>query len=440
MKVAHCLSNFLPEYTAGTEVYTWALCKGLRAKGVDACVIIPNYHRSVNENYNIDGIQVHKYAEPSIVDKQLIMGLKISDGIGNFKTLLKDINPDIVHFHELSGSNGFTINHISAASEMGIKTMMTFHLAGYSCKASTLMYKNKVLCDGIIDELRCSKCMINNHISNPVIGQSVYSLCKILYKLNISLMGKNFRIASALSYPYIIKKLRNDLYKLVNCCNKIVVLTDWYYKILKDNNIDMTKVVLIKQGLAADIPKEITENNEKKPGMLRLVFLGRISKFKGLDLILDALEGLENNSIILDVFGSDPMDSYSNDCKSRIKRMPLVTWKGKLHTSEIISTIKNYDALILASTFSEMSPLVIQEAFAAKIPVIASDVYGNAEQIINNKNGWLFQFNDINELKKVLLRLVENPELINESKKNIHTGRSFGLVVDNYIQTYSTLN
>lgn len=49
----------------------------------------------------------------------------------------------------------------------------------------------------------------------------------------------------------------------------------------------------------------------------------------------------------------------------------------------------------LCSTFSEMSPLVIQEAFAARLPVIASNVYGNAEQITHGENGLLFNFNDV---------------------------------------------
>ena len=58
----------------------------------------------------------------------------------------------------------------------------------------------------------------------------------------------------------------------------------------------------------------------------------------------------------------------------------------------------DYDLLCVPSLSSEMSPLVIQEAFAAGIPVLASRGYGNIEQIRHGENGLVFNFNSADSL------------------------------------------
>ena len=83
-----------------------------------------------------------------------------------------------------------------------------------------------------------------------------------------------------------------------------------------------------------------------------------------------------------------------------------------------------------------MSPLVIQKAFEAKIPVLASDVYGNAKQIIHNKNGWFFKFNDQSSLINQLQQLMNNLELINTAKFNIKSVKSFELVAHKKLIVY----
>ena len=83
-----------------------------------------------------------------------------------------------------------------------------------------------------------------------------------------------------------------------------------------------------------------------------------------------------------------------------------------------------------------MSPLVIQEAFAANVPVIASDVYGNAEQITHNENGWLFTFKDSDSLKLQLQQLINNPSLVEKAKNNIKPVKSFSTVASEYLIVY----
>ena len=88
MKIIHVLNHFLPHQTAGTEVYVWALSKALKDEGHEVKVLIPNYGSFTSEDYRYDGISVHRYAEPSEVDRKLIMGFREPDGLSFFNVYL----------------------------------------------------------------------------------------------------------------------------------------------------------------------------------------------------------------------------------------------------------------------------------------------------------------------------------------------------------------
>ena len=85
MKTLHVLNHFLPQQTAGTEVYTWALGKHLQNHGIDVKVVIPHYGERESYSYIYDGLFVYQYAETSVVDRSLILGFRFPDGLINFE-------------------------------------------------------------------------------------------------------------------------------------------------------------------------------------------------------------------------------------------------------------------------------------------------------------------------------------------------------------------
>jgi glycosyltransferase involved in cell wall biosynthesis len=81
----------------------------------------------------------------------------------------------------------------------------------------------------------------------------------------------------------------------------------------------------------------------------------------------------------------------------------------------------------------------IKEAFAAGIPVLASNVYGNADQIKHNENGLLFTFNDVASLRQQLLKCIKEKELLTQLKKNIKAPRNFKDVAVQYHLLYNRI-
>ena len=67
---------------------------------------------------------------------------------------------------------------------------------------------------------------------------------------------------------------------------------------------------------------------------------------------------------------------------------------------------------MVPSLWYENSPLVIHEAFLAKIPVITSNIGGMAELVQHEVNGLLFEVGNIDDLKKQMERLITEPTLL----------------------------
>lgn len=438
MKVIHVLNHFLPQQTAGTEIYTWALSKQLQHKGVDVEVVIPNYGHRQSQRYQHDGLSVFQYAEPSVVDRSLIMGFRKPDGLLEFGAHLAEEKADIIHFHELVGSNGIGLQHIVTAKKTGAKLIMTFHLAGNSCRTGTLFYKDEELCDGLIYLERCSACYLHGKAS-PVVRSVVHPLSLLLYSLGADTNSWQNRIGTALGTVFGIDEFRQKFETLTRYCDRLIVLTQWYKRILVENGVPEAKIRHIPQGLPLNVAGRSI--GERKPAIipLRLMFLGRIDPLKGLHLLLEAIADMPDGKIRLDIYGQPGDEAYEAEWREKTATQRGIKWNGKLQQDDVVSTMRKHDALCLCSTFSEMSPLVIQEAFAAGIPVIASNVYGNAEQIVHETNGLLFQFKDSGALREQLLRCIDEPGLLDEMRRNIHVPRSFDEVGDAYYHVYKGL-
>lgn len=428
----------MPHQVAGTEVYTWALAKSLQQKGHDVTIVIPNYKSSQFNTYEYDGLFIRRYPEPDTTDRLLIMGKRAPAGISDFVKLIQQLQPDIVHVQELAGSNGIGIYHLRALKERGIKIVFTMHLAYYSCFCGTLMYKGKEHCNGLIDIKRCTKCALSKLPIEKLTQQILYNLSMPLYKMNVNTGKLNHSAGTALSYPFIIKERRSALHEIAALCDKIIVLTDWYKNVLLKNGIKENKLRLVKQALPykADFSDKVTFDASLP---VRLIFVGRIDPLKGLHLLLEAMKDLPEDKIHLTIYGAVIDKQYSNYWKQHIGYKGNIHWKGLLQQNEVVNTIRKHHALVLPSTFSEMSPLVIQEAFAAGVPVIGSDVAGIAEQIEDRKNGMLFKFQSSSSLKKVILFLIENPSFINYLKSNIVYPDTFSTVTEQMIKIYENL-
>jgi glycosyltransferase involved in cell wall biosynthesis len=282
---------------------------------------------------------------------------------------------------------------------------------------------------------KCTACVLHEKNITGLRHFALKVAANTLYTVGINPVKGDTRIATALGLPWLIKKKITDLELLGKICDKIVVPAKFYGEVLKKNMVSAGKIRFIPQGLV-----NITTSQNKKGELvsmpLKLVYLGRITKLKGLHLLLEAFHSLDPEKITLDIYGSfSENDDYESVCKKTGENLQNVSWKGVLEGKAVQHTLANYDVLCLPSFF-EMSPLVIQEAFAAGVPVLASDIPGNAEQIKDGINGWLFRCNDIQDLLSKINALLQNPVLIVEARQQLPVPKLFSSVALEYGKLY----
>ena len=435
MKIIHVLNWYLPEHIAGTEVYVSALTRELKRIGILSKVVIPNYGKTENESYFFEEVEVIKYAEPTLVDRAHITGQKAPGGLPSFLKILDIEKPDIIHFHELDGSIGIGLFHVEEAKKLGIKLIMTFHLPKYTCKTGTLMYMNQIKCDGVISKFKCSDCWLNQSGLKKTKIQLIKATYSFMHFLHFDTRILKNKIGTALALPNIILEIRQNLLRLEAMTDSFIVLTDWYKNILLKNGIKESHLSVIYQGLPNNIKKITKQTKINKK--LQLVFVGRISHLKGVDVLLSALKNIDQNIVELTIYGNATDQKYMEKCLQISSDMKNVFWKGNIDPRLVIETISRFDVLCIPSAFSEMGPFVLKEAFAAGVPVLASNVYGNAEQIKDGENGWLFKFKDVDDLKNKIGDLINNPIKILQAAKNILHPKNFDIVATEHLNVYS---
>src|SRR3989440_5388533 len=142
-----------------------------------------------------------------------------------------------------------------------------------------------------------------------------------------------------------------------------------------------------------------------KNGQVRLLYVGRVSREKDLDLLGEAFRRLRNEglSIQLCVVGHGP---YSKEFS---ESLPEALFTGYLKGEELAAAYASADIFVFPSTTDTFGNVII-EAQASGVPVIVSDSGGPKELVENERNGLITKSHDVEDLTRAIRELVTNPE------------------------------
>jgi len=152
-----------------------------------------------------------------------------------------------------------------------------------------------------------------------------------------------------------------------------------------------------------------------KKNRLNLLFVGALDKahyFKGIDVLLNALVILEPRHWHLKIVGEGDLKIDYEELSQRLKLNKQVEFTGKLTNQELIRAFQEADLFILPSINSnEAFGLVLIEALACGLPVIASNLPGVRQVFEDHKQGLLIEPNNPEDLKKKLEFIFNNEEM-----------------------------
>jgi glycosyltransferase involved in cell wall biosynthesis len=156
--------------------------------------------------------------------------------------------------------------------------------------------------------------------------------------------------------------------------------------------------------------------NIKPPNGIRLTYMGRISKEKKLDQIIEGYPLLKKRfpTCSLTIIGHGP---YSTTVQEKLSTYPDVYFTGMLSGEELPNLLADMDILLFPSTTDTFGNSVL-EALASGVPCIVSDEGGPQEIVENHKSGLVFTRHSQEEFLNKIITLMEEPSLLSQFRIN----------------------
>jgi D-inositol-3-phosphate glycosyltransferase len=137
----------------------------------------------------------------------------------------------------------------------------------------------------------------------------------------------------------------------------------------------------------------------------RLLFVGRLSVQKNLPLLLRALDGVSQH-FETTLVGEGELEAELKKAVHDL-RLQNVHFPGRVDGAELREQYRNADVFVLPSEREGM-PLVLLEALAMGLPIVATDVPGNRDLVVHGQNGVLVPLADPSALRQGLLSVTSD--------------------------------
>lgn len=291
---------------------------------------------------------------------------------------LEDFKPDIVHLNNFQRQLSASI--IDAIKEKNIPMVYTAHDMNAICPASAMLYKGKI----------CEDC----------INKGYYSCIK---KACI----KNSKLKTILGYEESKYYRKKEIYKKIDC---IITPSNFIKNQLIKGKIKYSKIETIYNFV---IPK--TDLSKIKDEGYAL-FFGRLSIEKGIINAIKAIQNVESSKLYIAGDGPEKenIEKYikENSLEDKIKLL------GYLKQDEINEYIIKSKVVIQPSVWFENCPYSVLETMEAGKPLIGSKIGGIPELIEDGINGYIYKFDDVNELSEKLQKIYKDEKIVQEFGKN----------------------
>lgn len=419
MRILQVVHSFVPHTMAGTEVYSYRLSKEL-AKKHEVFVFFRVNNQKEKEyaiyRDNLEGLETYALNNTfkqcgsfrdtyrnSCIDQQ-------------FGELLDKIKPHIVHIHHLLFLSHGLVEEIK---KRNIPVVYTLHDYWLLCYKGQLIKDNLSICNGV-SVTECRDCL------KYLLGIRKHSLFiyNLLRKRLPVLLIKGLKNAHLFFGKKIMaKKIEEFIASTKELSLKIdlfIAPTQFIGNKFIEYGFGADKILYSGYGFNMG---GFCSSKKEKSDLLRFAYLGTLLPMKGVDILISAFKELKYQNIQLSIYGKlfaySGFESYPKELNKLTGNDKRIKFMGGYNNDKLPGILANIDVVVVPSLWFENSPLVIQEAFMANTPVIASRIGGIPELINDGINGLLFNPGDEGELKEKMEYLINNPEVIQKFRNKL---------------------
>lgn len=177
------------------------------------------------------------------------------------------------------------------------------------------------------------------------------------------------------------------------------------------NTEDSTPIHVIPDGV--DLNKFHSVERSANPEKVRILAIGRLIPRKGFDFLIKSLPEVTKNArkdFCVEIVGDGPMRSELTRLSEQLGVQQKIIFAGSVPYDKLAEKYQKADAFVLSS-LAEGMPLVVLEAMASGLPILATKVQGMDSLVKEGVNGHLFPPADSSALGQYLTRLINDGAL-----------------------------
>lgn len=442
MRILLVTHFFPPKHNSGTENYTLGLAQSFVARGHQVQVVCAEdwqtgnaYWNGVTED-NYGGVQVFRlhlnWTKAGNPNQVLYESLPVERWFDQF---LCANRPDIVH---VTSAYTLGVGVLRSVHRLNIPLVLTLMDFWFLCPRSVLVRGDNTLCEGQTTPWECQKCLLMSSKFNQRIQPAIPAPLHRAFWKAISGVPALRRLRGARGMLLDMTRRKMEMKLTLQAPEAILSHSRLVQGLIAKAGLS-ERVVHLRNGIDISWAKEYQGKSSSQG--VRFGYLGQITEIKGVHLLVQAFQRavLKGNER-LDIWGDLNREiHYANRLKDLIASSKSVNLRGRFDRSQLAGILAEIDVLVVPSIWHENAPLVIQEAFASKTPVIATDLGGMSEAVSNEVNGLLFERGNVNDLARQLQRIVTEPNLLDRLRRGISPVKTIGEETDELQELYRNL-
>lgn len=435
MKVLLVAHNFLPQHSAGTEVYTSQLATRLARRGHALRIF------AAEKDVALPDLSLREREWEGLPVTELINNLFYEEFRESwdhpriaqiFGAELERERPDVVHFQHLLH---LSIGCVEEAHRRGIGIVFTLHDYWLQCpRHGQRVHADHSLCD-TIDFKRCGECLTSfKFAQSPLERRTGRWIAGVRGATGVDLSGPAKGAArflkaragahasespraegsdAALEFEREVA-LRERAFRerVLPLVHRFLAPSQFLRARFLEWGLAPRSIEFLRAGIDCAPLASIARTRSE---LVRVAFIGTLVRHKGPHLLLDAWGRLPpelRTRARLELFGPSQHDPAYQEELKRSAGAVGATLRGSLSRAALGPALAEIDLLVVPSLWWENSPLVIHEAIAARTPLLVSGLGGMAELVEPGVHGYHFRMGDAQDLASELARLIERRELL----------------------------
>lgn len=312
-----------------------------------------------------DNNQIHGFLQQSKTAFNAYYSKSIKSSI--FQKI-RDCKPKVVQVHNFFPL--LTPSVYDACIEAGVPVVQTLHNYRTICPGALLMRDGKI----------CEKC---------ICGSPYHAVLHRCYRK--SSLG-SWAVARMVAYHRKKQTWQNKV-------DRFIALTQFGKQKFIEAGFPENKI-MVKPNF---YNQELEVGNQQSEARKGALFVGRMSREKGVATLFAACQqGLE---IPLRVAGDGPLHMEYQE-----QQMPHVEFLGRLTAKQVSREMQRASFLVMPSVWYEGFPMVLVEAFAHRLPVVASRLGSMAEIVEDGITGLHFEPGNPKDLAQKVQWMHDHPE------------------------------